>query len=422
MKIQQQPDYLIFAEDAKTGEVQDFPNILRGWGVTIDQTQSKPPMEWMNGAFNRVDKNIQYLLQQGVPEWNNQVLYPVGAVIKYKNILYIAKLENDNATPSTSTTKWEKLVKDATTAVAGTVKLNSAVNSSSEIEAATPKAVKAAYDLASGALPKTGGTVAGDLSLSGSRRVISFKDGNHSIIGAADFAISLNGSDDVQKPRLWWKKSDNKWVFENTADVTINGKSVLKQGDAVPFSGLIPASTDLNTLIGDKNGVYYQTYSANASTSLNYPVNNIAGALVIYSLNGQDSCVQKYYPHGTTEEYVRTYNQITLLWTEWVKLITTANIASYQSGLGVGQTWQDVKSSRSAGVTYTNTTGKPILVNITTGTDGGGWVYLYVNDVTVASYFYTDRYGNSSVLSAVVPNNSTYKLSSGGINFWSELR
>ena len=33
-------------------------------------------------------------------------------------------------------------------------------------------------------------------------------------------------------------------------------------------------------------------------------------------------------------------------------------------GLGVGQTWQDLSGSRSTGVTYTNTTGKPIMVSL----------------------------------------------------------
>ncbi|RKS86922.1 tail fiber-like repeat protein [Orbus hercynius] len=151
MKIQTQPDYLIFAQDAKTSELQEFPDVSRGWGVTIDQTQSKPPMEWMNGAFNRVDKNMLYLLQQGIPQWNSDVLYPVGAVIKYNNTIYLAKLENDNAMPSTNTSKWDKLLNDASTTQKGIVKLSSATNSPSETEAATTKAVKVAYDSASSA-------------------------------------------------------------------------------------------------------------------------------------------------------------------------------------------------------------------------------------------------------------------------------
>ena len=150
-EVQETPDYLIFAEGAKQEELNAFPDINRGWGATIELTDSKPPMEWFNGAFNRVDKHILYLLQQGVPEWSNKVTYPVNAVIKYNGILYIATNENNNAKPSTNTTKWKKLLDDASLTKKGIVQLNSAVNSVSESEAATPLAVKKAYDLASNA-------------------------------------------------------------------------------------------------------------------------------------------------------------------------------------------------------------------------------------------------------------------------------
>lgn len=49
----------------------------------------------------------------------------------------------------------------------GIVKLNSAVNSTSETEAATPRAVKSVYDLASGAVRKSGDTMTGELYING---------------------------------------------------------------------------------------------------------------------------------------------------------------------------------------------------------------------------------------------------------------
>ena len=148
MKIQEKPDYLIFADSAKNGECTNFPDVSRGWGVTIDQTASKPPMEWMNGAFNRIDKNMLYLLQQGVPEWSEHVIYPANAIIKYNGVLYTATVKNDNAIPATSN-KWKKTqaeIPNSSTVQNGIVKLNSAVNSTSETEASTPLAVKTVND------------------------------------------------------------------------------------------------------------------------------------------------------------------------------------------------------------------------------------------------------------------------------------
>lgn len=89
--------------------------------------------------------------------------------------------------------------------------------------------------------------------------------------------------------------------------------------------------------------------------------------------------------------------------------------------LGVGQTWQDVASSRTAGVSYQNTTGRPIQVSIASNTtsdlqvssDGSTWVTL--NNVG------TDP-GESGV-SPIIPNNHYYRLTSGSsIRNWAELR
>lgn len=184
MKIQEKPDYLIFAESAKKGEVSNFPDVSRGWGVTIEQTSSKPPMEWMNGAFNRVDKNMLYLLQQGVPEWCENVKYPVNAIIKYNGVLYTAIAENDNANPATDVTKWKKTqaeVSKASTTQSGIVKLSSATNSTSETESATPLAVKKANDnavtannnannalnIANNAVKRSGDNMTGELYING---------------------------------------------------------------------------------------------------------------------------------------------------------------------------------------------------------------------------------------------------------------
>ena len=55
--------------------------------------------------------------------------------------------------------------KSASTSQKGIVQLNSATNSTSTSQAATPSAVKSAYDLASAAMPKSGGTFTGAVTL-----------------------------------------------------------------------------------------------------------------------------------------------------------------------------------------------------------------------------------------------------------------
>jgi hypothetical protein len=68
-------------------------------------------------------------------------------------------------TVATATTTPALTLRSATTSVNGIVQLSDSTSTTSSILAATPTAVKAAYDLAAAALPKAGGTVTGDITL-----------------------------------------------------------------------------------------------------------------------------------------------------------------------------------------------------------------------------------------------------------------
>jgi hypothetical protein len=68
-------------------------------------------------------------------------------------------------TIATATTTPALTIRAATTSVDGIVRLSDSTSTTSSILAATPTAVKSAYDLAALALPKAGGTVTGDITL-----------------------------------------------------------------------------------------------------------------------------------------------------------------------------------------------------------------------------------------------------------------
>ena len=68
-------------------------------------------------------------------------------------------------TVATATTTPSLTVRAATTSVDGIVQLSDSTSTTSSVLAATPTAVKSAYDLAALALPKAGGTVTGDITL-----------------------------------------------------------------------------------------------------------------------------------------------------------------------------------------------------------------------------------------------------------------
>jgi hypothetical protein len=83
----------------------------------------------------------------------------------------------------------------------------------------------------------------------------------------------------------------------------------------------------------------------------------------------------------------------------------TGQAVNYDQVLGVGQTWQDVTASRTAGVTYTNTTGKPIVV-VFEGSNSTSGRKIYLNGFAVVSLS-TAGVNQSYVL--IVPNGYTYK-------------
>lgn len=109
MSVIKKPDLKIFAQDAKTGEVETFPDILRGWGVTLDRTAGKPPLEWFNAIGKRVDEWLMYLTQRGVAEWDTTLSYPKTAIVQFNSIVYVSIKETKGEQPDKSQASWSTL-------------------------------------------------------------------------------------------------------------------------------------------------------------------------------------------------------------------------------------------------------------------------------------------------------------------------
>lgn len=82
-------------------------------------------------------------------------------------------------------------------------------------------------------------------------------------------------------------------------------------------------------------------------------------------------------------------------------------------GIGDGQAWQNVTASRVSGTIYTNTTGRPIMVQLSFTTGG---VYTVVDGVNLTVSAYHSAF--------IVPAGSTYKITYGSPSnlSWVELR
>lgn len=111
------------------------------------------------------------------------------------------------------------------------------------------------------------------------------------------------------------------------------------------------------------------------------------------------------------------------------RLATTAFVQA-NSGVGVGQTWQDVTASRAPGVNYTNTSSRPIqlCVGVSSPTWGlGTTAHVVIGGVNVCTL-----YGGGATVTLsgqiIVPPGETYgvvipaQTSTPSISSWFELR
>ena len=103
--------------------------------------------------------------------------------------------------------------------------------------------------------------------------------------------------------------------------------------------------------------------------------------------------------------------------------LSTLGVTVSDGGLGYNQTWQNVTSSRAFGVTYTNTTNKPIFVSAYPAQESSKTYTLTIGGVVIDNFYY----GNATLQKAmqgIVPVGATYRVdtNSGTLSAWLELR
>ena len=93
------------------------------------------------------------------------------------------------------------------------------------------------------------------------------------------------------------------------------------------------------------------------------------------------------------------------------------------SSLGVGQTWQDMHTSRAKDVTYTNTTGRVIAISIVIYQGWRNTTYLFVNGRAAQVQYDDDTSGRRNYF-YIIPPGANYSVSgtSSNIEIWDELR
>ena len=182
-------------------------------------------------------------------------------------------------------------------------------------------------------------------------------------------------------------------------------------------------ATEHNTFTGANGEVTVDTTN---KTLRVHDGSTVGGTMLATSTGGLVPAAQ--LPAATTSTQGAVILNNTLTSTSTTQALTAAqgkvlkdtldNTAA--SSLGVGQTWQDVTSSRSAGVTYINNTQKPIMVIVTRSTVTNFTAYFTVNGIDLIWGHAGEQTGIADGFSIIIPVGTTYKCNI--FSTWAELR
>jgi hypothetical protein len=184
--------------------------------------------------------------------------------------------------------------------------------------------------------------------------------------------------------------------------------------------GALDTLNELANALG--NDAIFSTTVTNTLANITSNINSLSNAFNNYSPNVQ---VDSYYLSAPLTS-TRGGTGLAIPGTSGNVLTSNGSAwtSTTPSAIGVGQTWQDVTASRVAGTTYTNSTGNPIMVMITTYKVGNSArTNFYVGNVIIgfADGTGTNDVGIHGAASFIVPNGLTYQVTSG-FELWSELR
>ncbi|WP_455425788.1 tail fiber protein [Dryocola sp. LX212] len=267
-------------------------------GLTIDTTTVMATQDYVDDRLAEHEKSRRH------PD----------ATLKEKGFTQLSSATNSDSETLAATPKAVKAAydlangkysaQDATTARKGIVQLSSATNSTSEALAATPKAVKAAYDLANGKYSAQDATTA----RKGIVQLSSATDSTSEALAATPKAVKA-ANDNANGRVPSGRKINGKAL---SVDVNITSQDIF----GTQATG-IGSGADLNTFTTP--GLYYQPANAQAITGKNYP-EAVAGSLEVYKHAG---FTQVYRIYSNARCYIRTF--YAEVWSAWAKVYDTSN-------------------------------------------------------------------------------------------------
>lgn len=437
------------------------PEIQEGWPLS----NVPPSRQRFNWVLNACAQAARYLLQRGVAQWASGEDYPQNARVQHNGITYRALINSPTSAPGVVAGEWELWgFSDSTLLPRVDSILNKSVAGGVDVVLTTSEANNGILNF-TGVLTANINVVVPNTA----RRWVvrnnttgAFTLGVKTASGAAvavaqgsSAALYCDGANSVSTQSV---VSSSRQIQPIDATVAANALTVTVQPTTLDFRSATLASGTVNTrtlaaaasltvpsgaTLGTANGVLSRLVVLlldNAGT-LEPAIVNLAGgvnldetgvisttaisgaansASVVYSQSARANL--PYRVVGVVESTQATAGT----WATAPSRVQGAGGQAYAAmqSLGFGQTWQDVTVARSLGTTYTNTTGRPIVVQYQVTGSAGVQPTMTIAGQTVAVGGGVNGSGNTTSCQAVIPAGATYVASSTSLslNNWRELR
>ena len=94
----------------RTGDIQQIQALTawgEGWDAAVISDRNYPPLEEMTGVQKVFSQQIAYILQKGMPEWDNGTTYFQNDMCRVGSMFYYSKTDNNTGNnPDTDKTNW----------------------------------------------------------------------------------------------------------------------------------------------------------------------------------------------------------------------------------------------------------------------------------------------------------------------------
>ena len=387
-----------------------------GWTAEV------PPHQWENWIQNRQDQYLAHINERGIPEWDGLTNYLASGLSYvqgsdgkiYKSVAASGPATTiQDPTTDVSDTYWTVAFADVgafLTQAAGDARYAQRANNLSDLtNTATARTNLSVYSKSEGdARYAQRANNLSDLTNTATART-------NLGLGTAALANVTTSAGDTTEGRVL-RAEDGVNLGANQ---TITGRKIFT---AAPQSGgmatdvgfLGPIEVTGNAqkaamLALHRQGAYATSFGLDTDNKLKvggWSMGNVA---------------HEIYHAGNVSAFAQTLLDDANAAAARTTLDVYSKAESNFMALGVGQTWQDVTGSRAVGTTYTNTTGRPIMVSVSIS-QSGVLGRLFIGGVAIC-HLQNDALGEMGQVTGIVPAGVTYSIGAGvPIAQWVELR